>query len=76
MKPISELISSLSLDCSAFSSEGEIRMLDMGFADAIKKINETIEKHLPEKKDFQRVLLSATPTTGSLTILDDDHLSM
>lgn len=40
------------------------KMLDMGFADAIKKIIETIRKHLPEGKDFQRVLLSATPTNG------------
>ena len=39
-------------------------MLDMGFADAIKKIIETIQKQLDEGKDFQRVLLSATPTTG------------
>lgn len=40
------------------------KMLDMGFADAIKKIIETIRKNLSEDKDFQRVLLSATPTTG------------
>jgi superfamily II DNA/RNA helicase len=43
-----------------------IRMLDMGFADAIKKIIETITKHMDEGKIFQRILLSATPTTGLL----------
>jgi len=41
-------------------------MLDMGFADAIKKIIETITKHMDEGKIFQRILLSATPTTGLL----------
>jgi superfamily II DNA/RNA helicase len=39
-------------------------MLDMGFADAIKKIIETITKHKDNEQHFQRVLLSATPTTG------------
>ena len=39
-------------------------MLDMGFADAIKKIIQTITKHMEVEKQFQRVLLSATPTTG------------
>jgi superfamily II DNA/RNA helicase len=39
-------------------------MLDMGFTDAIKKIIETITKHTDTEKHFQRVLLSATPTTG------------
>jgi len=39
-------------------------MLDMGFTDAIKKIIETITKHTDNEKHFQRVLLSATPTTG------------
>lgn len=39
-------------------------MLDMGFADAIKKIIQTITKHQNEDPRFQRVLLSATPTTG------------
>lgn len=42
------------------------RMLDMGFADAIKKILQTINKHRGEDQRFQRVLLSATPTTGLL----------
>jgi superfamily II DNA/RNA helicase len=43
-------------------------MLDMGFADAIKKIILTITKHNDDTtKHFQRVLLSATPTTGKLT---------
>ncbi len=41
-------------------------MLDMGFADAIKKIIETITKHQDKDKHFQRILLSATPTTGFL----------
>jgi superfamily II DNA/RNA helicase len=41
-------------------------MLDMGFADAIKKIIQTITKHQTEDKHFQRILLSATPTTGLL----------
>ncbi|CAF1039716.1 unnamed protein product [Rotaria sp. Silwood1] len=40
------------------------KMLDMGFADAIKKIIQTITKHLDNEKHFQRILLSATPTTG------------
>ena len=39
-------------------------MLDMGFADAIKKIIQHIRKDLTDEKDFQRILLSATPTTG------------
>jgi ATP-dependent RNA helicase DDX31/DBP7 len=43
-------------------------MLDMGFADAIKKIIETINKHIDTGKHFQRVLLSATPTTGLLKL--------
>lgn len=42
------------------------RMLDMGFADAIKKILQTITKHNNNEKQFQRILLSATPTTGSI----------
>ena len=41
-------------------------MLDMGFADAIKKIIETITKQNDSDKHFQRILLSATPTTGLL----------
>jgi superfamily II DNA/RNA helicase len=40
-------------------------MLDMGFADAIKKIIDTIGKHSDGQQRFQRVLLSATPTTGT-----------
>jgi superfamily II DNA/RNA helicase len=44
------------------------RMLDMGFADAIKKIIQTITKHMDNEKHFQRLLLSATPTTGLLKI--------
>jgi len=43
-------------------------MLDMGFADAIKKIIQTITKHMDNEKHFQRLLLSATPTTGLLKI--------
>ena len=41
-------------------------MLDMGFADAIKKIMQNIVKQRGEDKEFQRILLSATPTTGLL----------
>lgn len=40
------------------------RMLDLGFADAIKKILQTLAKHMENEKQFQRILLSATPTTG------------
>ncbi|CAF2426554.1 unnamed protein product [Rotaria sp. Silwood2] len=40
------------------------KMLDMGFADAIKKIIQTITKHFDKEKQFQRILLSATPTTA------------
>lgn len=43
-------------------------MLDMGFADAIKKIIQTVTKQLDEGKKCQRVLLSATPTTGLIKI--------
>ena len=43
-------------------------MLDMGFADAIKKIIQTITKHRGEDQRLQRILLSATPTTGLLKI--------
>jgi superfamily II DNA/RNA helicase len=39
-------------------------MLDMGFADAIRKIIDTITKHNDSEKRFQRVLLSATPAPG------------
>ena len=46
-------------------------MLDMGFSDAIKKIIQNIRKNLGEEKDFQRILLSATPTTGSSSRLKD-----
>ncbi len=41
----------------------------MGFADAIKKIIETITKHMNEEIHFQRILLSATPTSGLLNTL-------
>ena len=43
-------------------------MLDMGFADAIKKIVQAITKHLESEKQFQRILLSATLTAGTLII--------
>ncbi|CAF0925115.1 unnamed protein product [Adineta steineri] len=47
------------------------KMLDMGFADAIKKIIETITKHNDDNdKHFQRVLLSATPTSD----MEDNNL--
>lgn len=36
----------------------------MGFAEAIKKIIQTITKHQNDDPRFQRILLSATPTTG------------
>ena len=36
----------------------------MGFADAIKKIIQNIAKHRVDGHPFQRILLSATPTTG------------
>ena len=43
-------------------------MLDMGFADAIKKIIQAITKHLDSEKQVQHILLSATLTTGTLII--------
>ncbi|CAF1665998.1 unnamed protein product [Adineta ricciae] len=46
------------------------KMLDMGFADAIKKIIETIGKQMDPDKRFQRVLLSATPTTALSHFVD------
>ncbi|UJR23602.1 hypothetical protein I4U23_026591 [Adineta vaga] len=46
------------------------KMLDMGFADAIKKIIETINKQIESDKHFQRVLLSATPTTALSHFVD------
>ncbi|CAF0948523.1 unnamed protein product [Adineta steineri] len=47
------------------------KMLDMGFADAIKKIIETITKHNDDTdKHFQRVLLSATPTSALTNFVD------
>ncbi|CAF0862710.1 unnamed protein product [Rotaria sordida] len=46
------------------------KMLDMGFADAIKKIIQTITKHFDNEKHFQRILLSATPTTALNEFVD------
>ncbi|CAM4888793.1 unnamed protein product [Rotaria socialis] len=46
------------------------KMLDMGFADAINKIIQTIAKHAEDGKRFQRILSSATPTTALNDFVD------
>jgi len=46
------------------------KMLDMGFADAIKKIIQNIAKHRVDDHPFQRILLSATPTTALSDFVD------